>query len=84
MKVLRGKSLLGECTDTSIIASLIRAKVEKAATQAFYASEKDRRIKIILKSTKPIFKAEKQTIKPYLKKGAIKEPELEIELEEEQ
>ena len=40
-------------------------------------------IKLIIKSTIPIFRSERQDVKPYIKKGSIDEPELEMpELEE--
>lgn len=43
----------------------------------------DKNITVLVKASAPIFKAEKQEVKPYIRKGSIDEPEMEIqELEE--
>lgn len=87
VKILQDKTLLGECHIPDIIASLKAAKEEKAEIKAYYASQKDKIMKVIVRCSRPVFRAEKQAIKPYLKKGTIKEPELEIpemEIEEEE
>jgi tetratricopeptide (TPR) repeat protein len=87
IKVFRDKIQLGECQSPDILTALNAAKEEKAEVKAFYASRRDKIMKIIVRCTKPVFRAEKQAIKPYLKKGTLKEPELEItelDIEEEE
>lgn len=39
---------------------------------------KGKTVQVIFRADKPILKSEKQDVKPYLKKGSINEPELEI------
>ena len=41
----------------------------------------DKRITILIKSSIPVFRAEKQDIRPYFKKGSFEEPEIEVEEE---
>lgn len=62
--------------------SLRRARAKKAVIGAFFAGGKGDRMKVVLKSDIPIFKSEKQEVKPYMKKGFIDEPEIEMDLVE--
>lgn len=48
-----------------------------------YVRGKDNEIWVLIKSSLPVFKPDKIEIRPYLKKGTIEEPDLEIEVEEE-
>lgn len=41
----------------------------------------DKEVTILIKSSIPIFRAEKQDIRPYFKKGSLDEPEIEVEEE---
>lgn len=78
LRIYSEKVLLDESDSPDIIAAIRAAKEAKAEIKAFYASRKDNVLRIILRCNKPVFRAEKQAIKPYLKKGTLKEPELEI------
>lgn len=59
-------------------AVVYKANQNKQNVSANVASIDENRLAILLKCKKPIFKARKQQEKPYLKKGLIDEPELEI------
>ena len=39
---------------------------------------------VLIKASAPIFKPDKVEIRPYLRKGTIEEPEMDIEPEEEE
>lgn len=58
-------------------------KLQEASPTAVYVSGKEKSIRILLKACRPVFKAERQEIRPYIKKGGIDEPESENEEVEE-
>jgi len=69
--------------DHDLVTRLNKAKTQEAHITASFLSGENKDIKMIIKSTVPVFKSERQDIRPYLKKGSIDEPELELpELEE--
>ncbi len=76
-------TLVGKTTDTHIINSLLQAKAHKAIVTANFVKGYDKSIRLVLNSSLSVFKSQKQAVKPYLKKGSIDEPKLEIELAEE-
>jgi hypothetical protein len=45
---------------------------------------KEKEITVLIKSSIPVFKPDKVEIRPYLRRGTIEEPELEIETEDEE
>jgi tetratricopeptide (TPR) repeat protein len=55
-----------------------KASRDKLTIRANVASFDNDKVVFLLKCKKPIFKAQKQQEKPYLKKGLIDEPELEL------
>jgi len=64
-------------------AQRVNSAIEKSyRVYAGFLKGKDKSITILLKCSHPIFKAEKQDIRPYLRKGTLEEPEIEIETEE--
>lgn len=77
------KSLVGSIDADDIIRRLNCAINKKSIITSTYTRAKDKDIFILIKSSVPVFKADKVDIRPYLKKGAIEEPELEMELDEE-
>ena len=73
---------LGEI-NSDIYKRLKIAKDKGASIWANFVSGTGKTIRILIKTDLPIFRAERQDIKPYVKKGSIDEPELELpELEE--
>jgi hypothetical protein len=44
----------------------------------------EKEITVLIKTSIPVFKPDRVEIRPYLRKGTIEEPELEIELEGEE
>lgn len=50
---------------------------------AFFVNGEGKNINILLKTTVAVFPAQKQDVKPYIKKGSFDEPELEINDQEE-
>lgn len=78
------KLLLGTIEEKDIVKGLNEAKEEKARLEANLIKEKEGKATILIACSLPVFKAERQDIKPYFKKGTIEEeePELELSMEE--
>lgn len=55
-----------------------RNKVEMRC-QALFVRGDGKKIKVLIRCSEPIFKGDKQDVKPYLKKGSIETPEMEVE-----
>jgi len=83
VEVYKDTTLIGTIEDKDIIKSLNTAKASKIVFEANAIKQRDNKIMIILTAETPIFKADKQDIKPYFKKGTIEdeEPELEFSTE---
>ena len=62
-------------TPEDLIKRLSNAKKQNAEITADYIKRKNGVASVLIKSSVPVFKAEKQEVKPYLKKGAIDEDE---------
>lgn len=71
--------LIGTLDDTKLASIVLKAmKTGVSITGSFIkGTEKD--AFILLKSTEPIFKSEKQDIRPYIKKGSLDDIELDEE-----
>ncbi|MFZ2664509.1 MAG: tetratricopeptide repeat protein [Patescibacteria group bacterium] len=83
-KIKKGKKILiGEITDNYIVQRVSHSVDKGEKVCISFVRVKDQDIWIIIKASAPIFKPDKLEIRPYLKKGTIEEPELEIEAEEE-
>lgn len=76
--------LIGEITDEYIVQRLARALEKQANIKVTYIKWEDKNITVLIKSSIPIFKPDKVEIRPYLRKGTIEEPEMEIEIESEE
>ncbi len=77
------KELLGYILTDDVVKKLNNARDLGAQLSVSFVGGKDKNVKILVKSSLPVFNAERQEIKPYIKKGSIDEPELELpELEE--
>ena len=81
--VYKGITLLGDLDEhaTKIIKS---AKNQNAKLQTTVLVCRESSIKIAVNASIPVFRSEKQEIRPYVKKGSIDEPELELPQEEEE
>lgn len=69
--------MIGSIEDKNIVQKLNHAEDKEMAITAHFIREKDKRATIIIKCSEPIFKADRQDIRPYIHSGAIDEPELE-------
>jgi hypothetical protein len=71
--------LVGEIDNPEVVKCLNKALKEKADTIAKFVKGTDRNAEILLKCTIPIFKSEKQDVRPYIKKGTFEDGETEEE-----
>lgn len=78
-EVYRDDTLLGIIEDKDVSKSLYKAKTDKIKLEVSALKIKDNKITILINADAPIFKADKQDIKPYFKKGTIEEDEPELE-----
>lgn len=76
--------LIGEITDECINQRLVRAQEKQANIKVTYIKWGEKGITVLIKTSIPIFKPDKVEIRPYLRKGTIEEPEMEIEMENEE
>jgi tetratricopeptide (TPR) repeat protein len=75
------KTPVGTITDEDIVQRLNTAVEKNARIGAGFLKGENKNVTILIKSSLPIFRAEKQEIRPYLRKGTLDEPELEVEEE---
>jgi tetratricopeptide (TPR) repeat protein len=80
--IVIGKKIIGTITDPKIVGRLNSAVKINAEVNALFIKGEDKKIKILLECSDPIFKGDKQDVKPYMKKGIIDEPAIEIEIED--
>ena len=81
---IRGKkSLIGIVQNEYVVKRVNAACEKKGKSYATFTRGRDKEIYILIKCDLPIFKADKIDVRPYLKKGAIDEPEIEVEEESE-
>lgn len=77
--VAEGKTI-GHIENEDVTKSLQKVKdLEEVRVSAIFIRGEDKNIEILVKCSKAIFKSDVQDIKPYLKKGSIEEPEIEID-----
>ncbi len=76
--------LIGEITDEYIAQRLTCAVEKHSNIKVTYIKWDDKDITVLIKTSVPIFKPDKVEIRPYLRKGTIEEPEMEIEIESEE
>ena len=69
---------LGVIKEKIVLISLREAKNSKIELTGKFVSREEKAVRIGIASSKPVFNSDRQEIKPYLKKGAIEEPELEM------
>lgn len=82
-KIKKDSSILaGTITNQEIVQKLNSVVENSGKVQGSFIKGKDKDITILIKTSKPVFKSEKQDIRPYIKKG-IDDQDMEIEEEEE-
>ncbi len=69
--------LIGTITN-EIVSKLQSVKSQGGHMHATVADGHDKNLELLIKTSIPVFKSEKQEVRPYIKKGSIDEPELEI------
>ena len=74
--------LVGEITNMEVIRCLNKAASEGEGIMASFIKGVDREAEILIKCTIPVFKSEKQDVRPYIKKGSLDEGDMEEEEEE--
>ncbi len=84
VEVFYEEKLIGAILDKNLITDLYNSKEKRAQLQISFIRHKDKFVVILIKANFPVFRAEKQDVRPYFKKGTIEEPELEMEGEEEE
>ena len=83
--IFNKNTLLGTIEDPKIVKDLNSAKSQKEKINASFIKGRGELAVILLTATEiPVFKSEKQDVKPYIKKGTIEEPELQMAAPEEQ
>lgn len=82
VKFLENKTLVMEIEGKDVVTRLNNAKAKKASLKACFIKYKDEQICVIIKSSIPIFKSERQDVRPYMKKDSFDEPELETGVED--
>ena len=83
-KIKKGKKVfIGEITDNYVVQKVSHTLSKNERVCVSYVRGKEQNMWLLVKASSPIFKPDKIEIRPYLKKGTIEEPELEIEIEEE-
>jgi tetratricopeptide (TPR) repeat protein len=75
--------LVGEITNPEVVKCLNKAANEGEGIMANFIKGVDREAEILIKCTIPVFKSEKQDVRPYIKKGSLDEgdPDEEEEIE---
>ncbi|RJR27312.1 tetratricopeptide repeat protein [candidate division WWE3 bacterium] len=71
--------LIGTIETGDVVSRLNKAQELKASTIASVIKGKDKMVEILFKTSIPVFKSEKQDIRPYIKKGSLDEPDAESE-----
>lgn len=75
------KITVGEITDPDMVTKMNIAFEKNGRICAGFLKGSEKHVTLLIKSSIPVFRAEKQDIRPYLKKGSLEEPEVEAEEE---
>jgi len=76
-----GKSevVLGEINDSDIASRLNSLMKLEGRFVVSYIKGKDKTIVVLIKTSVPVFKSDKQDVRPYIKKGSLDEPDIDGE-----
>ena len=81
----KGNKIIIGAIENSYIVQRVTCALNKGARITVTLTRwRDGQISILIKSSMPVFKPDKIEIRPYLRKGTIEEPDMEIEAEEEE
>lgn len=75
------KITVGYIENPEIVQKMNIAQDRNGRIFAGFLKGQDKTVTLLIKSSIPVFKAEKQDIRPYFKKGSLDEPEVEVEEE---
>ncbi|OGC51071.1 hypothetical protein A2W32_02415 [candidate division WWE3 bacterium RBG_16_37_10] len=78
IKMKRDERIVLGILNRDFVIKLNGAKQKGAEASANFINGTGKNIKILIKCSLPIFKSERQDVRPYIKKGSIDEPELEM------
>lgn len=81
--IIKKSKVIAKLVTPDTVKRLNSAKRKRIPLTVSYHSGKDNIIKILLKSDAPVFRAERQELKPYIKRGTIDEPAVEMTTTEE-
>ncbi len=70
---------IGDLNNENLIKALNKAINEHATISASFIKGTDRSADILLKCSLPVFKSEKQDVRPYIKRGSLDDAEIEDE-----
>lgn len=76
-----GKDLLVAFLTNDLVNRLRLVKDKEETLNAYFVSGEGKRINVLIRSSIPVFKGEKQEVKPYIKPGSLDEPEMDIPTE---
>lgn len=79
ISLLNSGKVVGVLVEEPIIKTIQKANKNDSGIQAMFIGGNGKDIKVLVRCKKPVFKGDKQDVKPYLKKGSIEEPEIEID-----
>ena len=77
------KIIIGIIKDTEMVQRILCALEKSAKLVITITRWKGNEVTVLVKTSLPVFRPDKIEIRPYLRKGPIEEPEMEIETEEE-
>ncbi len=78
------KILIGTIKNDYVVQKVKCVLDKGAKAKITFIRWKEKELVVLIKTSIPVFKPDKVEIRPYLRKGTIEEPELEIEIEEEE
>jgi tetratricopeptide (TPR) repeat protein len=78
------KTSLGKIEDDYIIKRVLCAIDKGGEVKITFTKWKEKKLTVLIKTSIPVFKPDKVDIRPYLRKGAIEEPELDIGIDDDE
>lgn len=83
VNILKKGKVIGKVISPDLVKRLNNAKSKRALLKAEFHNGRYNVIRVLFKSDAAVFRAEKQELKPYMKKGSIDEPAVETATTEE-
>lgn len=75
----KNETVLGELNNSDISSRLNSLEKQGGRFVVSYIKGKDKNITLLIKTSIPVFKSDKQDVRPYIKKGSLDEPDMENE-----